>query len=145
MEKEVLIDIKGNQYSKADDTGETQETSLEESLRGKLYDKNGKLYVTYEERSDESEEPDKVMLKINGSSFEMTRKGLLISNFSFKKGEVHKSDYITPFGTFLMCVTTKECNVYIFEDKINLHAVYDMEINDEFAGENEISIRITVI
>ena len=145
MDKEVFIKIKGNQHSKTDDLSESAQTSLEESLRGKLYDKNGKLYVTYEESGEDGGEPDRVMLKINGSSFEMNRKGLLISNFIFKKGEVHRSDYVTPFGTFQMCVTSKECDVYIFEDKINLHAVYDMEINDEFASENEIIIEITSI
>ena len=143
MEKEVRIHIKGNQYI---ENGEASEESVvEETCVGKLYERNGKLYVTFEEATDEDPVPNKVMLKISDSSFEMTRKGLLTSNFIFEKETAHKSDYVTPFGIFKMCVFTKDLSISVYEEKINLHAVYDMEINDEFAGENETNIEITVI
>ena len=143
MEKEVRVYIKGNQYIENGEASE--ESTVEETAVGKLYDRNGKLYVTFEEATDEDPVPNKVMLKISDSSFEMTRKGLLTSNFIFEKETAHKSDYVTPFGIFKMCVFTKDLSVYVDKEKINLHAVYDMEINDEFAGENETTIEITVI
>ncbi len=143
MEKEVRIYIKGNQYIEGGAASEESVVSV--TAFGKLYDRNGKLYVTYEEVTDEEPVPDKVMLKISDSSFEMTRKGLLTSNFIYEKETAHKSDYVTPFGIFKMSVFTKDLSVSVTEEKINLHAVYDMEINDEFAGENETFIEITVI
>jgi uncharacterized beta-barrel protein YwiB (DUF1934 family) len=143
MEKEVRVYIKGNQYIENGEASE--ESTVEETAVGKLYERNGKIYVTFEEMTDEDPVPNKVMLKISESSFEMTRKGLIDSNFIFEKENAHKSDYVTPFGIFKMSVFTKDLSVYVDKEKINLHAVYDMEINDEFAGENETTIEITVI
>ena len=67
----------------------------------------------------------------------------------FKENESFKSDYVTPFGTFTLGIFTKEYSASgipvndvegSLPTKINLHAVYDMEINDEFASENEITV-----
>ena len=51
MEKEVRVYIKGNQYIENGEASE--ESTVEETAVGKLYDRNGKLYVTFEEMTEE--------------------------------------------------------------------------------------------
>ena len=158
MKKEITIKIKGNQYRERRETGpEGFEETIDRNAQiqecpAVFYDKDGVFYVLYEEISEDEPDPIKVTLKFDGSSMELTKRGLLNSRMIFKENESFKSDYVTPFGTFTLGTFTKEYSVSpIFETidrsfegslpkTINLHAVYDMEINDEFASENEITV-----
>lgn len=136
MNKDVEVIIKGRQYN--------QEETLTTKSFGQYYFKDGKHFVTYEEVS-EDRDVSKCLLKFDTVSLEHTKKGDLTVRFLFTKGTKHQTVYNTPFGDFLMGINTKEYSVKIEEDKINLHAIYDMEINDEFASENEIIIEVKSI
>ena len=163
MKKDVTIRITGNQYRERNENFPGSSEDIRESdvviqeFSGTYYDKDGMNYILYEEINEDDPETVKVTLKYDGTSMEITKRGLLNSRMVFKRGESFKSDYVTPFGTFTLGIFTKKYTVSSstitplpgteesFPEAINLHAVYDMEINDEFASENEISVDIVFI
>ena len=155
MKRDITIKIIGNQYKERRETGPDgfDETVLQDAqiqeFPASFYDKDGVYYVLYEEENEEDPEPVKATLKFDWSSMELTKRGLLNSRMIFKENESFKSDYVTPFGTFTLGIFTKEYSASgipdsdiegLLPEKINLHAVYDMEINDDFASENEITV-----
>ena len=141
LNKDVNVSVLGRQYSINNTAGND---AVKTEYKGQYYIKNGKHYVLYEEVSDDGS-VTKCRLKFDDTTLEHNKSGELTTRFFFEKGTRHQTAYTTPFGDFLMGIDTKEFEFNESGAKINLHAVYDMEINDEFASENEIIIEITSI
>lgn len=140
MEKsrEVELTITGKQHNAQD------EDSNSVKAKGKMSVVNNKNVVVYEEVSEDGDE-FKCLLKFDENSLEHSKTGAVTSKFIFKPDWKYLGSYETPFGNFEMGVDTKKYAVERSEGKINLHAVYDMEINGEFASENEIQIEILIL
>lgn len=137
----VEIEIRGIQRM-TDDPNTPVETVL--NLVGELKEAAGKTFVTYTEASEDGEATD-VRLKFDADFMEMTRKGNPGTKLSFEQGKKTGSSYGTPYGSLLMAVNTFSYVMLKNEKKINLHAIYDLEINDENLSHNEIFIDITEI
>lgn len=138
MNKDVIITIRGIQ--KAVDSPETlQETTT--VSEGIYSEAGGKSFVTYTERSEDGDLTD-CRLKFDGKTMEVTRKGKPDTKLAFAPGQRTGSAYNTPYGNLLMGVDTHVYEITREEQKINLHAEYDLEINDEIVSYNEIFIEI---
>ena len=72
MNKDVLISIKGLQYTVSEEEVE-EDKRVETLTRGQYYKRAGKHYVTFEESLD-GDKPVKSMVKFDKDSFEITRK-----------------------------------------------------------------------
>ncbi|MCQ2519704.1 MAG: DUF1934 domain-containing protein [Lachnospiraceae bacterium] len=136
IKREVDLTITGKQRN-ADDSD-----SSVVKVKGTLSTVNGKTVVFYEEISEDGDK-FKCLLKFDENSLEHSKTGEVKSKFIFKKGWKYLGTYQTPFGDFEMGTDTKFYEMSECEGKINLHAIYDMEINNEFASENEILIEIS--
>ena len=139
MTKDVLVTVKGLQYSLDGEGGDDQR--IETITRGNYYLKNGKHYVTYEESPDGSVNI-KTMLKFDESFFELTRKGQYSVHMLFEEGKKNYTDYRTPFGNFVVGIDTSLIDIKEKEKEILLHIDYDMDMNYEHLAKCNIDVCI---
>ena len=135
MEKEVFIEIKSLHIA------DGEEMKLDTKASGKLYERNGKKFISYEEVSEDGE-TIKNLLKFYSSFLEITKKGALTSVMHFEQGKEYITDYNTPFGMLTVKTYTKQFSLLDEQHKIKILTKYDMEINNTHTEECEIVIEI---
>lgn len=79
MTKDVLLRIKGLQFAE-----EGTEEPVEVIAPGTYFEKNGKHYIKYEEVMEGFEGTVSNLIKINGNSMEVTRKGIANAHLVFE-------------------------------------------------------------
>ena len=137
MNKEVLLSIKGLQYtSEAND-----DQKIETLTRGQFYNRNQKNYISYEESFD-GEEIVKSMVKFDDKSCEITRKGKYRTNMIFEEGKKNITEYHTPYGDFVIAIDTESIKVSEREDEIDMEIVYNMEMNYESYAKCRIELNV---
>ena len=100
----VLIKIKARQEVR----GSEPEDFLELLTEGKHYNKNGVVYLVYEE-SELSGIPGCVTsLKLDGDILSLRRYGVAAQELRFEKGRKWLGLYETPLGTMDMEITTND-------------------------------------
>ncbi|MBO4678435.1 MAG: DUF1934 domain-containing protein [Lachnospiraceae bacterium] len=142
MNKDVLISIKGLQYTVSEE--KEGDTRVETLTRGQYYKRAGKHYVTFEEALD-GDKPVKSMVKFDETSFEITRKGPYNVRLGFEAGKKAYTDYRTPFGEFLMGIDTTSIEYGEKENEILMRIEYDMEFNSEQLGRCVIDVKVTEV
>lgn len=78
---------------------------------GKIYKKDGYIYIFYDESELSGMEGIKTMLKISDTYIKLSRSGASESGLIFEPGIDHLSKYGTPYGEFMMETTTKSINL----------------------------------
>lgn len=140
MNKEVLVSIKGLQY-----TGTEEDDNRVETLtRGSFYKRGGKNFVTFEEAFDE-DQTVKSFVKFDADSFEITRKGPYNVRLSFENGKKYYTDYHTPYGEFLLGIDTRRIEVVEQDGEMAVVIEYDMEFNSESLGRCTIDMKLTEV
>ena len=140
MNKEVLVSIKGLQYTGA----EEDDNRVETLTRGSFYKRAGKSYVTFEESFDEHQIV-KSLVKFDTDSFEITRKGPYSVRLSFENGKKYYTDYRTPYGEFLLGIDTRRIEVTELDTELIVTIEYDMEFNSESLGRCTIDMKLTEV
>ena len=143
MNKDVLISIKGLQYTVSEE-GPEEDKRVETLTRGQYYKRSGKHYVTFEESLD-GDKPVKSIVKFDETSFEITRKGPYNVRLGFEAGKKAYTDYRTPFGEFLMGIDTIAICYEEKENEILMTIEYDMEFNSEQLGRCVIDVKVTEV
>ena len=135
MEKEVFIEIKSLHIA------DGEEMKLDTKASGKIYERNGKKFISYEEVSEDGE-TIKNLLKFDSSFLEITKKGALTSVMHFEQGKEYITDYNTPFGMLTVRTYTKQFLYTEDKKEIQILAKYDMEINNSHNEKCDVKIRI---
>ena len=67
-----------------------------------------------------------------------------ISNFHmvFEKDKINMSQYETPYGELLVGVYTRDMKMDIRENEIDIHILYDLDINGEKVADSEITMSV---
>ena len=110
---------------------ETQDDEIEVINVGTYSVVNGKEYIRYEEVYDDSQERSSSIIKIDGDSVEVTKKGV-VSTY-----------YQTPYGNMSLGIITKSLEIERTEDTISIYLVYGMEVNCEHLSDCDMQITIT--
>lgn len=137
MQRNVLINVKGTQYLDND------KDVTELITTGSYYEKNNKIYILYEEVSDESMQVSKNTLKLSGDEVELIRHGESNVNIIFKEGVSWDSYYMTPMGSVKMTFCTKKVDVdksngASLSVKINYMIQFDYQTVADYLMEIEI-------
>ena len=143
MNKDVLISIKGLQYTVSEEEVE-EDKRVETLTRGQYYKRAGKHYVTFEESLD-GDKPVKSMVKFDKDSFEITRKGPYNVRLGFEAGKKSYTDYHTPFGDFLLGIDTLEIRYVESDSEILMAIEYEMEFNSEHLGKCIIDVKVSEV
>ena len=103
MARKAELSLTGRQR---DQDGE--ESVTESRMTADYYEKDGSSYILYEETQKDSGDIVRSIIKYNGSTLEMTRRGAVRSRMIFQAGQAHRTDYVTPYGTLPLEVATRE-------------------------------------
>lgn len=135
MTKDVLVKVRGKQIGLED------EDEIEIINVGSYYERNGKKFIRYEEFQEEQGSVLN-MIKLDGSSVEITKKGSVGVQLIFRQGEKVNSCYETPFGNMMMGIYTNSVSWTESEELIEVNLSYIIEMNGEFLSDAEVYIRV---
>ena len=135
MTKDVLITISGLQFEV--DT----ENVLEIVSRGEYYFRNGKHFLIYEEISEEEQQVSKCVLKVSENVVELTKKGSTNVHLLFEKNKSNMTYYNTPFGELILGVATRDIDLFVSEDSLDLRLNYTLDMNYQHVSECELTVK----
>lgn len=132
----VKINIKTTQY---DNNGNKDIIKI--SSTGKLYEKNGEIYILYKEE----ETGISNTIKVSDNQVSIKRFGNINSNMVFKNGEKNITKYRMQQGIFLIETYTNNLHINIYKNKsMKIYIDYNIKIKDIFEGRNEVDIEINI-
>ncbi len=137
MTKDVLLFIKGLQFE-----GENDANDLETVTAAEYYKKNNHHYVIYEEAMEGFRDTTKNIIKWNGETLDLTKKGLVNVHMIFEEKKKNVTDYKTPFGSILIGIDTRQICVEEQENQIHVNVDYALEINYEHLADCQISMDV---
>lgn len=141
MTKEVLLAMKGMQFELNEKTGEGE--PIEIITTGQYFEKNNHKYLMYEEIMEGIDSPISNMIKFDGKTLEVTKKGMVNVHMMFEEGKQNLTDYRTPFGSLMIGINTRKVSIKEEEDRIHIEADYGLDINYEFLSDCQICMDIT--
>lgn len=136
MTKDVIISIKGMQNDF------TNNESIEMITTGEYYYKQNKHYINYIDNDLTNDKETKTTLKISNNQIDIIRFGAANTHMIFEKDKKHMTHYQTPFGDFIISLKTKEINLNKDEYSLSLDVDYQLEINNNFIGENTFNLHV---
>lgn len=136
MTKDVLVSISGVQF-------DVDENDLIELITvGEYYNKNGKHFVKYEERSENDNDITRNTIKLTPHSLEMMKSGSSNVHMVFEAGKSNLTYYDTPMGSLFIGINTKSLNIVEVEDQLNILIKYSLEVNYAHLSNCEIRMQV---
>ena len=146
MTKDVLLSISGLHQ---DVTGieaqgdEPGNEPIEVIAPANYYEKNGKHYVIYDEIVEGMPGSIRNTVKITGDSmFEVTKNGRSGSRMVFEKDKMNMTNYQTPYGEVLVGIHTRDIQVHVEEENIDVEISYGLDVNEEAVSECQLKVNI---
>lgn len=137
MLKNVLIKIKGT------NTSGGNADKVEFTTEGKLGEKEGKMYILYEEAESIGTTGVKTMLKVeNDRQVILQRIGALNSRMTIEKGQRHNCCYSTVQGDIMVGVFGEAIKSELDVDGGRLYMRYTVDVNMGLVSRNEIEISV---
>ena len=139
--KEVMIRIKGKQVSR-----EAGEDEMEFMTEGKLYHRNGTVYLLYEETELSGVPGCKTRLRLRDGEIQMKRfgEGAGVGNeILFEQGKRYTGYYDTPFGPIPLEVLTNHVKSSITEEgQGDIDIDYEISLKGLLEGRNILNISL---
>ena len=146
MTKDVLVSISrkhidimngmAQEYAGEDD-------GIEVVTPASYYLRNGKHYIIYDEVVEGMAGAIRNKIKITGTDVvEIMRSGLSSSHMVFEKNKKNLTYYRTPFGQMLVGVNTRNMEINVGENKINVLVDYELDVNHEPMADCKIKMNI---
>lgn len=110
---------------------------MEKDLLGTYFQKGKTRYLMYEERPGQ-----RITIKVKDNSLTLIQSGENSWNYSFRVGETNGSNYITPYGSFWLEITTKSLKAEESGESFLIQLSYSL-----FTGEEDgiqIDLNLTV-
>ncbi|MCR5295750.1 MAG: DUF1934 domain-containing protein [Lachnospiraceae bacterium] len=128
MTKDVIVTLSGTQYLSADEP----EEPIELITSGVYEQKDGVHEIVYEEVFEGFEEyPTLNVVRIDGNTLSVEKKGAVSVDMVFEPGKMSYSGYETPFGVIEMGIRTSALDISIGEKEIHVLAEYTLSMNGE--------------
>lgn len=137
MKKNVLISISSSQ-----DYEGSEKDEINLITQGRLYSKEGKFYISYDESEITGLAGTKTTLKLDGSKIAMIRTGKSPSHLLFAQNERHVGLYQTGFGALTISTHTSSIVNDINENGGKLSIDYTVEIDHTVAGVNHFQMDV---
>jgi len=135
MKKDVEIIIRSAQVM----DGDSDEMEL--STLGRFYDKDGILYLSYDESEVTGFEGHNTILKIGPEKkVTMTRYGKANSQLIIEEGECHSCIYNTEFGSMDIDVRGRAHQLQLNDNGGRLYLAYALDLGGGIGSYNEIDI-----
>ncbi|CUX24478.1 DUF1934 domain-containing protein [Clostridium sp. C105KSO13] len=143
MTKDVLISISGLHMEGFSGAAEEENEAIEVVTPGSYYWRNGKHYIIYEEVTEGIPGTTKNKIKITGSdTVEIMKTGLSNTHMIFEKNKKNLTYYQTPYGQMLIGVKTRNMEINVTEDDIDIYVDYEMDVNYQPLADCKIKMEI---
>jgi len=137
MTKDVLVSVKGRQT-----TDEGIQEPLELITTGTYFEKDGAVYVFYEEIMEGVDKPLKNRLVINGRSVQLNKTGPVSVKMNFDEKIAYETVYQTPYANFNMMIRTDRITTIIEESSILVDIEYSLDLDMEKMADCQITISV---
>lgn len=141
MTKDVLLKISGLQFT-ADNSGMGEPEPVEIIAPGEYYFKNGKHYILYDEFMEGFDSVTKNVLKLQGDSLEITKRGSANVHMIFEKDKKNMTCYATPFGSMMMGIDAHSISIEESEQEIHAQIEYALDVNYEHLADCTIDLSV---
>ncbi|MCQ2551524.1 MAG: DUF1934 domain-containing protein [Clostridia bacterium] len=123
-----------------------EEDTIEFVTDGKIYEKDGSIYLVYEESELVGMPGCKTTLKITGEAVKMARFGEnkeRTAEMEFEKGRRYTNKYSTDYGVFaLELVTNNVANTITYEKGGDLELDYHISLNGLGEAHNLLKVQV---
>ena len=138
MKKNVLLSIASTQQFEG-----CEPEHIDLMTEAKLYERNGKYYITYDETELTGLEGTRTMVKMDGATVSMIRTGTYPSELLFAEDQRHVGLYQTEFGALTISTHTSRLDNTIGENGGLLEIEYTIEVDNSMVGHHRF--RMTVV
>lgn len=138
MKKNVLLSIASTQQFEG-----CESEHIDLMTEAKLYERNGKYYITYDETELTGLEGTRTMVKMDGTTVSMIRTGTYPSELLFAEDQRHVGLYQTEFGALTISTHTSRLDNTIGENGGVLEIEYTIEVDNSMVGHHRF--RMTVV
>lgn len=139
MKKDVKISISGIQDN---ENGE----KVEVVSMGELYEKDNKIYVSYDDASEDVSDVGcqvvKSLLKVKPNQVEIIKKGVTETHMVFIEDKDTLSYYSTPFGELEVAIHTDRLEQSNTERGFRILLEYALEINAAHMSNCNVDIKV---
>lgn len=133
MDKKILLTIKGSHIGV-----DGEQSSVELITEGRLFEKDGVVYIEYEESEISGKEGTKTLISIDDNAVSMERSGTSWSQLFFEPGKSYINSLVTPFGAMQMEIYPTRVKYELGEQEGRLDLKYRMAIDGITTGTNEL-------
>ena len=110
---------------------------------GKLFRKNGKIYLTYNEKVENAEISNTVKISEKDGEVMIKKTGAVNSTMKLVYNQKHTDRYNLPMGAFLIDTYVRSMEIKeIEENSMDVFIDYDLEIVNIFKGRNKLKIEV---
>ncbi len=106
MKRQVNITVVGVHQG-----ADGREETTQQDVQGEYLERNGCRYLLSQEPAADRRSAAKNTLKITESTVELIQKGAVGSHMVFETGKMHRTTYVTPYGTMLLTVATEDMSL----------------------------------
>ena len=146
MTKDVLVSISGKHIDIMNEPLEGRESgddAIEVVTPANYYCRNGKHYIIYDEVLEGMAGTIKNKIKITGEdSVEIMKSGLSSSHMIFEKNKKNLTYYRTPYGQMLVGINTRNMEISVEDDNIDVLVDYELDVNHEPLADCKIKMNI---
>ena len=139
MTKEVLVTIRGMQFTKQEE-GDLE--PIEVIMAGDYYRKNNKHYVIYDEVIEGFDVTTRNIIKLQEDCVDIIKKGVANVHMTFEKNKKNVTCYDTPYGSLMLGINAKNIDIHEEEDDIQVKVEYALELNYEHLANCNIRMAI---
>ncbi|MCR5420761.1 MAG: DUF1934 domain-containing protein [Lachnospiraceae bacterium] len=137
MKKDVLITISGVQSDELKDSDK-----VEIVTSGSYYKKNNMHYLLYDEIEEGQDRITKNIAKFDTEGFHIIKSGSINANMSFEQNKRSISNYITPYGSFLVGVDASKIDITENDESIKVDIEYSLDLNYEHLADCQLHMDI---
>lgn len=139
--KDVTLTIKGMHIYE-----DMEDDQMEFVTEGKLYDRNGTIYLTYDESYLTGLDGCKTRLALEKERVRMTRRGKAVgidTEIHFEKGKRYQGYYDTEFGPVEMEVLTNDLENSVTSEGLgDVHIDYNISLKGLAEGRSRLNINV---
>ena len=136
MDRNVALTLTGCQRDP-----EGCETVTRLSAAAECFERNGALYILYEESTEDGGKV-KSRIKLKDLLLEVTRKGDINTCMILETGREHPMEYATPFGNLLIGIRTHSIETDQSDHELTITADYSLTTGGAEISRCNISIKI---
>lgn len=130
MKKDVLIHILS-----LIDNGESED-KIEINTKGKAFEKDGVVYLSYKETDENGYDSNGVLIKASDKSVTVNRLGNAKSALIIEAGKRNLCSYATPYGNQMLGIS----GISVQNKKGEISFCYELDLNNTLLSKNKLQI-----